>query len=65
MKNKKIEHEIDKIKLAKNIRKAQSGNSKAFESIIKETQDFIYYYCLSLLKSEDDAAEALQDTEKL
>lgn len=37
MKNKKIEYEIDKIKLAKNIRKAQSGNSKAFESIIKET----------------------------
>lgn len=61
MKNKKIEYEIDKIKLAKNIRKAQSGNSKAFESIIKETQDFIYYYCLSLLKSEDDAAEAVQD----
>ena len=61
MKNKQPEYPINKTRLAKNVVKAKKGNSKAFENIVKDTQNYIYYYCLSLLKNEDEASEAVQD----
>lgn len=61
MKNKQPEYPINKSRLAKNVVKAKKGNSKAFENIVKDTQNYIYYYCLSLLKNEDEASEAVQD----
>ena len=60
-KSNKPEHRINSINLAKYVAKAQKGNQKALEHIVNETGDYIYYYCLTLLKNEDDACEAVQD----
>lgn len=59
--NNKPEHKINKLNLAKHVLKAQKGNKKALEYIIKETSNYIYYYCLTLLRDEDEACEAVQD----
>ncbi len=58
---KKSEHKIDRANLEKYVIKAQKGNKRAMENIVKETSDYIYYYCLTLLCDEDKALEAVQD----
>lgn len=60
-KNNKPEHRINRINLAKYVVKAQKGNKKALEHIVNETGDYIYYYCITLLRNEDEASEAVQD----
>lgn len=61
MKSKTPEYPINKSKLAKYVAKAQKGDSKAFEKIVQETKNYIYYYCLSILKDEEKALEGVQD----
>lgn len=58
---KKSEHKINRINLEKYVIKAQKGNKRAIERIVKDTSDYIYYYCLTLLCDEDKALEAVQD----
>lgn len=58
---KRSEHKINKTNLEKYVLKAQKGNKRAMERIVKETSDYIYYYCLTLLCDEDKALEAVQD----
>lgn len=59
---KKSKHTIiNKANLEKYVLKAQKGSKRAMESIVKETSDYIYYYCLTLLCDEDKALEAVQD----
>lgn len=60
-KNNKPEHRINRIDLAKYVVKVQKGNKKALEHIVNETGDYIYYYCITLLRNEDEASEAVQD----
>lgn len=60
-KNNKPEHRINRINLAKYVVKAQKGNKNALEHIVNETSDYIYYYCITLLRNEDEASEAVQD----
>ncbi len=58
---KRSEHKINRANLEKYVLKAQKGNKRAMENIVKETSDYIYYYCLTLLCDEDKALEAVQD----
>lgn len=48
-------------KLAKYVAKAQNGDKKAMEHIVDETSRYVCYYCLTLLCSEDEANDAVQE----
>lgn len=61
MKHKTPKPKINNKKLFKNVLKAQNGDKKALEYIINETGSYVYYYCLSLLKDEEKANDAVQD----
>lgn len=52
---------IDNAKLTLYVEKAQQGDREATENIIKETSDYIYYYCLMMLKNPEDSLDAVQD----
>lgn len=52
---------IDNKKLSAYVEKAQQGDREATENIIKETSDYIYYYCFMMLKKPQDAMDAVQD----
>lgn len=58
---KKPEHKINSAKLSGIVAKAKKGDKKAAEVLVNETADYIYYYCLSLLRDEDKALDAVQD----
>lgn len=55
------ENKINANRLAKYIVKAQKGDRKAAEHIVNETSGYVYYYCLTLLCSEDEANDAVQE----
>lgn len=55
------ENNINSNKLAKYVARAQRGDRKAMERIVDETSGYVYYYCLTLLCSEDEANEAVQE----
>jgi RNA polymerase sigma factor (sigma-70 family) len=57
----KSQDKIDIKELALNVAKAKNGDNKALENIIMTTSDFIYYYCLVMLKNEQDAMDATQE----
>lgn len=52
---------IDIEKLSKYVKDAKKGNRYAFEDIVRLTGDYIYYYCLMMLKNEENAKDAVQD----
>lgn len=41
---------------------AQAGDTRAFDELVRRYQDRAYRLCFKILRNEDDAAEALQDT---
>lgn len=55
------ENKLNASKLAKYVAKAQNGDRKAMERIVDETSGYVYYYCLTLLCSEDEANDAVQE----
>ena len=55
------QNKLNPSKLAKYVAKAQNGDKKAMEHIVDETSGYIYYYCLTLLCSEDEANDAVQE----
>lgn len=55
------ENKINSNKLAKYVARAQKGDRKAMERIVDETSGYVYYYCLTLLCSEDEANDAVQE----
>lgn len=55
------ENKINANKLAKYVARAQRGDRKAMERIVDETSGYVYYYCLTLLCSEDEANDAVQE----
>ncbi|MCM8785165.1 MAG: sigma-70 family RNA polymerase sigma factor [Candidatus Omnitrophica bacterium] len=44
------------------VEKAKSGDNKAFEELVKRTQNKIYNLGLKILGNKDDAADLLQET---
>ncbi len=44
------------------IKKLIRGDEKAFERLVKETQNKVYAVCLNMLKNPHDAQDAAQDT---
>lgn len=44
-----------------NVRKAQEGDQRAFEALVREHQDFAYHVALSALGSTQDAEDAVQE----
>lgn len=50
---------MDEMKL---VEKAKSGDTKAFEELIRRTQDKIYNLGLKILGNKEDAADILQET---
>lgn len=55
------ENKINSNKLAKYVARTQRGDRKAMERIVDETSGYVYYYCLTLLCSEDEANDAVQE----
>lgn len=41
---------------------AQAGDTRAFDDLVRRYQDRAYRLCFKILRNEDDASEALQDT---
>lgn len=41
---------------------AQAGDTRAFDELVRRYQDRAYRLCFKILRNEDDASEALQDT---
>lgn len=58
---RKNQNKLNANKLAKYAAKAQKGDRKAMEHIVDETSGYVYYYCLTLLCSEDEANDAVQE----
>lgn len=58
---RKNQNKLNANKLAKYAAKAQKGDRKAMERIVEETSGYVYYYCLTLLCSEDEANDAVQE----
>lgn len=58
---RKNQNKLNADKLAKYVAKAQNGDRKAMERIVDETSGYVYYYCLTLLCSEDEASDAVQE----
>lgn len=58
---RKNQNKLNANKLAKYVAKAQNGDKKAMEHIVDETSGYVYYYCLTLLCSEDEANDAVQE----
>lgn len=58
---RKNQNKLNADKLAKYVARAQSGDRKAIERIVDETSGYVYYYCLTLLCSEDEANDAVQE----
>lgn len=44
------------------VRLAQDGNTRAFDELVKRYQQKVYQLAYKILRHEEDAAEALQDT---
>jgi RNA polymerase sigma-70 factor (ECF subfamily) len=40
----------------------QGGDNRAFDELVRRYQDRVYRLCVKILRHDDDAAEALQDT---
>lgn len=58
---RKNQNKFNANKLAKYVARAQNGDRKAMERIVDETSGYVYYYCLTLLCSEDEANDAVQE----
>lgn len=58
---RKNQNKLNADKLAKYVARAQNGDRKAIERIVDETSGYVYYYCLTLLCSEDEANDAVQE----
>lgn len=58
---RKNQNKFNANKLAKYVARAQNGERKAMERIVDETSGYVYYYCLALLCSEDEANDAVQE----
>lgn len=58
---RKNQNKLNANKLAKYVARAQNGDRKAMERIVDETSGYVYYYCLTLLCSEDEANDAVQE----
>jgi len=43
------------------VRRAQAGDNRAFDELVRRYQDKVYRLCFRILRHEEDAAEALQD----
>jgi len=43
------------------VRRAQAGDTRAFDELVRRYQDKVYRLSYKILRHEDDAAEALQD----
>ena len=54
------ENKINSNKIAKYVARAQKGDRQSMEHIVDETSGYVYYYCLTLLCSEDEANDAVQ-----
>ncbi len=48
--------------LNKIIEKAKNGDKKAFDKLYQHTQNEVWFTCLSLLKNEENAKDAMQNT---
>jgi RNA polymerase sigma-70 factor (ECF subfamily) len=44
------------------VRSAQDDDSRAFDELVRRYQDRVYRLCFGILRHEDDAIEALQET---
>ncbi|MGN0503208.1 MAG: RNA polymerase sigma factor [Ruminococcus sp.] len=58
---RKNQNKLNASKLAKYVARAQNGDRKSMERIVDETSGYVYYYCLTLLCSEDEANDAVQE----
>lgn len=58
---KRLKPKINIEKLSKKVSEAKKGDKKALEYIVAETSGYIYYYCLSILKDDEKARDAVQD----
>lgn len=52
-------HEIEDAELVK---LAQNNDTRAFDELVNRYRDRVYRLCVKILRNDDDAAEALQDT---
>ena len=44
------------------VAKFKSGDESAYEELYTKTQRMVYFICLGILRNEDDAFDAMQDT---
>ena len=47
--------------IAKDVKAAQNGNAAAMDRILADVQDSVYYTCLRILRSEEDARDVTQE----
>lgn len=53
---------VDKTELAALVERVLGGDTRAYETIYLETKDNIYFYAKTVLKSDESAWDAVQDT---
>ena len=53
---------VDKTELAALVERVLGGDTRAYETIYLETKDNIYFHAKTVLKSDESAWDAVQDT---
>jgi RNA polymerase sigma-70 factor (ECF subfamily) len=53
--------EVNALADAELVKRAQAGDTRGFDELVRRYQDRVYRLCFKILRHEDDAAEALQD----